>query len=85
LQAEGKAGRLGEQLAAVVLSPPHGPRQYRIATANDRKVIEAVAARLEEIKQTQPFGNLSTIPDERIPITEIRRLSVPLYGLVAPH
>jgi putative DNA methylase len=81
LQAEGKAGRLGEQLAAIVLSQPNGPRKYRIATAKDRKIIEAVEARLEETKQTKPFGNLSTIPDEHIPITEIRRLSVPLYGL----
>ena len=81
LQAEGKAGRLGEQLAAVVLSQPNGPRKYRIVTISDRKVIEAVEARLEKITHTRPFGNLPTIPDERIPITEIRRLSVPLYGL----
>ena len=38
------------------------------------------AARLAEITKEQPFGKLSTIPDEQIPKTEIRRLSVPLYG-----
>jgi putative DNA methylase len=81
VQAEGKAGRLGEQLIAVVLAQPNGPRKYRIATTQDCKIIEAAEARLEEIKRTKPFDNLSAIPDERIPITEIRRLSVPLYGL----
>ena len=38
------------------------------------------AARLAEVTREQPFGKLSTIPDEQIPKTEIRRLSVPLYG-----
>ena len=80
LQSEGKAGRLGQKLAAVVLSPKKGPRKYRVATEDDAVVLDMAAAHLAVLIKEKPFGNLSTIPDEQIPKTEIRRLSVPLYG-----
>jgi adenine-specific DNA methylase len=80
LQSEGKAGRIGQKLAAVVLSPEKGPRKYRAANEEDEAVLELVAKRLAVLRQEQLFGRLSTVPDEQIPKTEIRRLSVPLYG-----
>ena len=80
LQNEGKQGRIGETLAVVVLSPEKGSRKYRAATDEDEIVLKKAAARLAVLTQDCPFGKLSTIPDEKIPKTEIRRLSVPLYG-----
>lgn len=80
LQNEGKQGRIGETLAAVVLSPTKGPRKYRAVTDEDETVLKKAATRLAVLTEDCPFGKLSTIPDEKIPKTEIRRLSVPLYG-----
>jgi adenine-specific DNA methylase len=80
IQMEGKAGRLGQQLVAVVLTPAKGGRKYRAATQEDSSLLEEAATRVRAMSEQQPFGNLTTIPDEQIPKTEIRRLSVPLYG-----
>jgi adenine-specific DNA methylase len=80
LRKEGKAGRIGNQLIAVVLSPIDGPRKYRVATREDQNVVNQAGNMLAELVEEQAFGSLPTVPDELIPKTEIRRLSVPLYG-----
>lgn len=81
LQKEGKAGRLGEVMTAVVLAPPGGGRKYRAATLRDMEVVQQTESLLAELIAAKPFGKLPTVPDEKIPLTEIRRLSTPLYGL----
>jgi putative DNA methylase len=81
LQTEGKAGRLKQQLAAVVLTSPQGGRTYRAANSRDNQAVEAAASKLAELLNQKDTNRLSAIPDEKIPPTEIRRLSTPLYGL----
>ncbi len=81
LQKEGKAGRLQEAMTAVVLASPSGGRIYRAANKADQEAVARAKQRLEELMASKPFGKLPTLPDERIPVTEIRRLSTPLYGL----
>ena len=81
LQKEGKAGRLQELMTAVVLASLQGGRKYRAANKADQssgRNRPAMARRARSIKR---FGRLPAVPDERIPVTEIRRLSTPLYGL----
>jgi putative DNA methylase len=56
-------------------------RFYRIPTIKDSNAIENAMQELERRKKTH-VGALSLIPDEIIPPTEIRRISVPLYGMI---
>jgi len=81
LQSEGKAGRLGEVLTAIVLSTPKGGRKYRSPTEEDRRIVEEARLALDQAKRDVRFGKFSPVPDEKIPPTEIRRISVPLYGI----
>ena len=81
LQSEGKAGRLGEELTAVVLATAKGGRKYRSATSADRDLIGKACRALERSRESIKLGKYIAVPDEAIPPTEIRRLSVPLYGL----
>ncbi len=81
LQKEGKAGNLREVMTAVVLASPNGGRTYRAANKADQEAVTRAKKRLEGLLASKPFGKLPVIPDERIPVTEIRRLSTPLYGL----
>jgi putative DNA methylase len=81
LQKEGKADRLGAELTTVVLSTTKGGRKYRVATPADRSVVQAATEALAAARTSMAFGKLPAIPDEKIPPTEIRRLSTPIYGL----
>ena len=81
LQSEGKAGRLGEELTAVVLATTKGGRKYRSPTSADRDLIGEACRALQESRESIKLGQYNAVPDEAIPPTEIRRLSVPLYGL----
>jgi putative DNA methylase len=81
LKQEGKANRLGQQLAAVVLASPGGGRVYRSPTASDQEIVEKATNVLRDVAAKETFGSLPAIPDEKIPPTEIRRLSTPIYGL----
>lgn len=81
LQKEGKAGNLRETMTALVLAPPAGGRSYRAANQVDQEAVTHAKETLDVLIASKPFGKLSVVPDERIPVTEIRRLSTPLYGL----
>jgi len=60
--------------------PATGERTYRDPTQQDR---DAAAAAEEELRRRSEAhrGPLSFVPDEKISVNEIRRLSVPLYGM----
>jgi len=51
---------------------------------NDRQTVETylVAEALEPLLQEVHLGVLSLIPDEIISLNEIRRISVPIYGMM---
>ena len=81
LQKEGKAGRLGQTLVAVVLVGSKEGRVYRAANAQDIAIVDKATNALQHVAEKVKFASLGAIPDEKIPPTEIRRLSTPIYGL----
>ena len=80
LQLKLRAGgaRDARLLAVVIKKPGQHGRFYRAPTPDD---LAAVALAHERYQRLQPFGNLSAVPDERISTNELRRISVPLYGM----
>jgi putative DNA methylase len=73
----------GQRMVAVVLSHPNrSGKKYRLATRADTEIFE-IARRSLLRKQSELFSEWGTdpLPNEMIPTTELRRLSVPLYGL----
>ena len=78
LRLDGRAGRLGAVLTAVVIDGPHG-KEYRLPTA-----LELQAARVEQADHDTlyadiPFG----LPDEPTPSQENLGMRVPRYGFDA--
>ena len=57
-------------------------RFYRVPTERDFHAIRQAACQLEQ-KKTLHVGTLSFIPDEKISLNEIRRISVPIYGIAS--
>lgn len=57
-----------------------GERSYRLPSLQDRVASDRAASELRKRKETWR-GRFSLIPDEKISLNEIRRLSVPLYGM----
>lgn len=55
-------------------------RYYRQPTETDLAAIYATKATLQQLKDSHS-GPLSLVPDEEICLNEIRRISVPLYGM----
>jgi adenine-specific DNA methylase len=60
--------------------PKSGERSYRLPCSADVGACDAAAAELAKRKQ-EWRGRFSLVPDEKISLNEIRRLSVPLYGM----
>lgn len=56
-------------------------RYYRLPTKTDLEAIQATNATLKKLKDAHQ-GPLSLVPDEAICLNEIRRISVPLYGMM---
>ncbi|MCY2991652.1 MAG: DUF1156 domain-containing protein [Planctomycetota bacterium] len=56
-------------------------RWYRLPTERDFEALRKAAAELERRKANHE-GKLSLVPDETISLNEIRRISVPIYGMV---
>jgi adenine-specific DNA methylase len=79
-QLKSRAGgaRDARLLAVVYTRPGHQGRFYRTPIAEDLAAVELARRRFEQLP---PFGNLSAVPDERISTNELRRISVPLYGM----
>ncbi len=73
IREEGKGGRIGVMPLAVITEQPGTGKAYRPFDNED------VVLFREAEKRLQPLAD--QIPDESIPTTELRRISVPIYGL----
>ncbi len=76
----------GARMTAVVtLKPGERGRHYRLPTDADYAAVykaqERIAGMLDEWERGGKQG-LCPVPDERIELTEIRRISVPIYGML---
>jgi adenine-specific DNA methylase len=66
----------------VTLREGQSGRYYRPATDVDYSAVWKAQHRLEEVVANKRDDGLSPIPDEVISFDEIRRISVPLYGMM---
>jgi len=79
VRAQGLSGNIDTRLMAVVLSlPDTKTRKFRKPTSKDIVAIKAAERALSEITKESSFP---TYLQTKIPLTELRRISVPLYGL----
>jgi adenine-specific DNA methylase len=72
-------------LAVVTLKPGEQGRHYRLPTEADYRAVWKAQQRLKQILEEWERGGrkgLCPVPDERISLHEIRRISVPIYGMV---
>jgi len=67
-------------LCVVTTQAGQAGRSYRRASSLDMAAF-ARAAELAKAARERSAGGLTEIPSEPIPVTEIRRISVPLYGM----
>jgi adenine-specific DNA methylase len=79
--AKGRRTAGARMLAVVILRPGEQGRSYRLPTERDYEAICRATERIQD-GRTPPMPNgLTPFPDEAIPRTELRRISVPLYGV----
>ena len=76
IRLEGRAGRLGTMMTAVVVNGTNG-KEYRLPTEHEREVAEVAEEKLEALYADIPFG----LPEEPLPGKEAPGIRVPLYGL----
>jgi putative DNA methylase len=57
-------------------------RFYRLPTDADLQVVREASAALERSRKARK-GPLTLVPDEKISQNEMRRISVPIYGMVS--
>ena len=67
-------------LCVVTTLPGQQGRSYRLPNPADLKAAQRAGLELDR-RSDAHVGPLSLIPDEVIPLTEIRRISLPLYGM----
>lgn len=76
-----RGGAHDARLFCVVTTHPRRPgRSYRRAEAGDLKAARRAAEELEA-RRAKRRGDLSQVPDEDISLNELRRISVPIYGM----
>jgi putative DNA methylase len=75
IRLEGKAGRLGAIMTAVVVDGPGG-KEYRLPTDEEIRLAAEAENEVERVFAEIPFG----IPDEPLPSKEALGFRVPLYG-----
>ena len=75
IRVEGKAGRLGTVMTAVVVDTPDG-KAYRLPTPHELTVATPDESRVQAAFEGVPFG----VPDEPTPSAEALGMRVPLYG-----
>ena len=75
IRYEGRAGRMGAVMTAVVVDGPKG-KEYRLPTDHERKAAEVTEEQLQAIYTDIPFG----LPEEPLPSKEALGFRVPLYG-----
>jgi adenine-specific DNA methylase len=69
-------------IAVVLEAKGSGGKTYRLANMNDESLYQKTRIVLD--KKSEELANIwgiSPIPDEEIPTTELRRISLPLYGM----
>ncbi len=76
IRLEGRAGRLGAVMTAVVVDGPNG-KEYRLPTDHERAASEISEEYLRELYADIPFG----LPEEPLPGKEALGFRVPLYGI----
>jgi adenine-specific DNA methylase len=76
LRMEGRSGRMGTAMTAVVVDGVNG-KEYRSPTAAERDRAAAAAAALPALFAEIPFG----LPTEPMPTAQALGFRVPLYGL----
>lgn len=76
IRYEGKNGRLGQTMTAVILDGPAG-KEYRLPTDIERRAADIDEATLVKVFESVPWG----IPDEILPPKETLGFRAPLYGL----
>jgi len=75
IRFEGKAGRLGAIITAVVVDGPDG-KEYRLPTNDEIRLAADAENEIERVFGEIPFG----IPNEPLPSKEALGFRVPLYG-----
>lgn len=75
IRLEGRAGRLGAVMTAVVVDGPNG-KEYRLPTEHELRAAEVSRDELERLYADIPFG----LPTEPLPSKEALGFRVPLYG-----
>jgi len=75
IRVEGKAGRLGSVMTAVVVDTPDG-KAYRLPTPHELNVAIPDEAHVQKAFDGVPFG----VPEEPTPSAEALGMRVPLYG-----
>ncbi len=75
IRLEGRAGRLGAVMTAVVVDGLKG-KEYRLPTDHERAVAEVTEEGLRALYEEIPFG----LPEEPLPSKEALGFRVPLYG-----
>jgi adenine-specific DNA methylase len=75
IRLEGKAGRLGSAMTAVVVDGQNG-KEYRLATEHEIDMAAEAGQFLAEVFAQIPFG----MPEEPLPSPEALGFRVPLYG-----
>ena len=75
IRYEGRAGRLGAVMTAVVVDGPNG-KEYRLPTDHEILVAQVSEERLQALYADIPFG----LPEEPLPSKEALGFRVPLYG-----
>lgn len=68
-------------LAVVTLNDATAGRQYRAALPKDYQAVFEAKKRLTQLEDAQASPAIPMIPDEEIPRTELRRISLPIYGV----
>ena len=75
IRYEGRAGRLGAVMTAVVVDGQKG-KEYRLPTDHEREAAEVTGERLKALYAAIPFG----LPEEPLPSKDALGFRVPLYG-----
>jgi adenine-specific DNA methylase len=83
---DGEGHRIGgaRLLAVVMLRNGEAGRHYRLPTDRDYEAVHKAQARVAKILEEWERGGkqgLCPVPDEPIPRTELRRISLPIYGV----
>lgn len=82
--AQGRRTGGARMLAAVTLTTGGPGRHYRLPTDQDYSVVRKAQAHVSKIVEEWKRGGkrgLCPVPDEHISLNEIRRISLPIYGM----